>query len=185
MNTRSVSTEEAVLEASAFPRKLTDNQRDVAIALSRTREGCGLRPDAYMPKSEHLDQLVNGELTAKLPGKLQLWTEWVFGFNDSMLWYESLYCCALTELKERDPEKAEPEIERRLAELTLLSGEAFEAYAPAREENYKDLLTNSTSEMPITATLELARRYRLYTRYVESLVMEVWPEINRDLLLNP
>jgi hypothetical protein len=33
-------------------------------------------------------------------------------------------------------------------------------------------------------TVELAKRYRLYTRYVEALLFEVWPDLNRELVFN-
>jgi len=55
-----------------------------------------------------------------------------------------------------------------------------------RAEQTKEILTDMQSAGDsCPATMEAAKRYRLYGQAVESLVIEVWPELNRDLLLNP
>jgi hypothetical protein len=183
MITQTLCTEErkAIEEAAAFPRTLTDRQQMVARMLAPTQSNGCPRPDRCMPTRELLDQFLSGELSDDAWYEVSGWAEWMSDFSDAMNWWESLWWCALEELKERD---AESEMRSHLNKLTLLSGQAYAAYPMARQENFEDVMSGFTGEL-YTSTLELAKSYRLYTRYVESLVMEVWPGLNRELLLHP
>ena len=170
--------------AIAFPPALTIQQRTLADLLALSSTPGHWRPDMLMTLDRQLmDKLLAGEvLTDNEEGEIVMWTEWSQDLLGAMEWWADVSCCALEELFERHHDEAD--IDRRLGEREALEVAAFVALARARKGHCKDLMPGvQCSSEP--ESRELARRYGLYVRYVEALLFEVWPDMNRELVLNP
>lgn len=168
-----------------FPRELNSRQLQVAALLCPIQSNGEPRPDARMPKREHLDALLEGKrvIAAKEEGfpEAEVWSTWVHLFPDAMKWWEELWWNALEDLHERTGEQGR--VEKHLGVLTRLARDAYGAYPLACQENFRDVQADFTGDG--AATLNLAKRYRIYTWRVEAILVEVWPELNRELLTNP
>ena len=176
---QSVSNE----EAAAFPPKLSTHQTTIAAMLAD-------RPDCYLPKRSDLDKL-----SAGIPTEDELYEwgiaenwEWFDGFLEVLNWWRTIAAVALEGHNEGYEFGPNPAFAHHREELSRILMEVMVAYVPAEHEtspyteDWKDFgcLTDTRK-----STIELLKRYRVYTRYVESFVIEVWPDINRELLLNP
>ncbi len=183
--TLSVSTERAVNEALAFPRNLTESQREIASLLVPIGRNGRRRADACMPNREILDKLVNGKpMQEEEKSNIANWTEWVSELTGALDWLRDISWAALKELLGRNDD--EIEVASRLADLSVYEGDVLRALADAYPQHFKDLVKMSIFDGHSSecATLDLAKRYRLYARQVELLLFEAFPDLNGDLLLN-
>lgn len=184
MRTETMQNEQQILTNQlAFPRTLSIFQEAAARALEGIGEHGEARPDALMPKREHLDRLLQNQLEGEELDEVADWTWWVGHFERAMSHWKCLWWYALAEMAEAGGQFREQQISSCLAEIRTLTAAAYAAFAEAAEENFKDL-TGIAIEDSSPATIELARRYRRLTRYVEDLVLKVWPGLSRDLLFN-
>jgi hypothetical protein len=171
-------------EVAAFPKaRLSENEQDIARLLEIPGTPGHWRPDALTLDPEISDKLLDGEALTEKEEIAVFWTEWVSGFLDAMTWWGEVSWAPLKELVSRHSDECD--IERRLQEIAVLEGGVFLALARARTEHFKDLVPGFEGHSAEPGTRELAKRYRLYTRYVEALLVEVWPDLNRELLINP
>lgn len=129
-----------------------------------------------MPTSEDLDALLDLDID-----RVSFFSEvapepyeWFDEFLPSLNWWRSLGDLALeTSIDEGDFGPDLSLQEQREGLLRLLT-EVLLAFVPAQQE------TSAYSEAwgcGGPATLDLLKRYRLYTRAVEQLVAQVWPEL--------
>jgi hypothetical protein len=77
---------------------------------------------------------------------------------------------------------ANPKLAKQGENLSLLLSDVLTAYVKAHRESpaYTDDWGNVGPGM-----MQFLNCYRLYTRAVEAVVVEVFPDVNRELLLNP
>jgi hypothetical protein len=183
---------------TAFPiaHTLTELQKLAAHLLTN-------RFDAYLPTGEELDAMFSEHITdldqwvftiqhghhaLLLKSMFESLVEnhcWFDDFLPSLNWWRMLASAAL---EGHNPESGEdqfgphPTFWHHRETLSRLLRDVMLAYVPAEQElsaYSKDWRDKRA------ATIELLKRYRLYTRYVESFAMEVWPEMNQGLLSTP
>lgn len=173
-----------VQEAIAFPSKLTVAQQMAARLLDRSPRERSLRSDAYMPTRDHLDELLSGKLSDAGREEIADWPGWVSHFHGAMAMFEELARLALYDQRERAPQLNGISIISRLAKIARLTATVYAAYAAAQQENSEDALGLGVDES-LPATFELARRYREYTLYIESLLLDTWPNLSPEVLSQP
>jgi hypothetical protein len=166
--------------AVAFPLKLDGQQEEAARMLLH-------RPDIGLPSDQELDKLLEcQELPDCLYGE-------GFGFDEVFTWFDDVpesisWWMRLANLAMEKPGSGvnreyspNPKLSDRRKELSGLLARAMEAVAPANDE----MAIYGMRAYPLHVTVDLMRRYRLYTRQVEALLFEVWQGINKDLLTKP
>ncbi len=186
----SIRQNKSAAEAAAFPKaRLSQHEQEIAELLEISNTPGHWRPDALTLERELLDRLVDGTLLTKEDeDEIDVWTEWAPEVQDAMPWWNDLAWAALKGLHERNGNATD--IERRLAELVALETAAFSALSKARIDQFKDIVPDADTagfdgRDSTESSRELARRYRTYTRYVDALVIEAFPDLSRELLLNP
>jgi len=125
--------------------------------------------------AEDLDCLISDTLTDD--GLYRLTSEkyvWLGELLPSLQWWMDLSESALSS---RDPAydtKPDPAFAHHRKALSDLLADVFSAYVPAMQEGPSYAEDWSWRH---TASLELAKRYHLYTRHVSAFAVEAWPEV--------
>jgi hypothetical protein len=184
MSTQTVPFEQTAVAATAFPLDLTGQQKMIARLLEISSTPGRWRPDYLMPQREMLDKILEGAaLSEDEQNKIDFaLSEWAPNFLGAMRWWRDLAWTALEERINLQFDKGD--VGRRLEELEVLEVDAFTAYAKANNGHFLELNSVFVGYSSERQTVELAKRYRLYTRYVEALLFEVWPDLNRELVFN-
>lgn len=181
----SIALSNYAAEVAAFPKgRLSRNESTIAHHLKISSTPGEWRPDALVLDRDLLDRIVDGgEITEQEQAYIVGWPEWAIDLPEAMRWSRWLAWTALEALLERHCDEAE--IERRLGELAALEGGVFSALVKAHIEQFKDIAPGFEGKDSGPSSRELAKHYRLYTRYVDALLMEVYPDLSREVLLNP
>lgn len=159
-----------------FPLQINERQKMVTGLLNH-------RPDRYLPTREELNQLLAGHMTT------ELWSlvfaerhVWIGDFLQSLNWWIKLSHAAL-EIRNTDgDDRPNPDFFDRRVTFSHLLEHVMAAFVPAMRDTSTYAEDWDDRE---AATVDLLKRYRLYTKAVETFVLEVWPEVGRELLLNP
>jgi hypothetical protein len=181
----SIALSNYAAEVAAFPKgRLSQNEITIAHHLEISSTPGEWRPDALTLDRDLLDRIVDGgEITEQEQADISDWTAWAIDIPKAMEWSKELAWTALEDLSERHCDEAE--IERRLGEIAALEGGVFSALVKARIEQFKDIVPGFEGKDSGPSSRELAKHYRLYRRYVDTLLMEVYPDLSREVLLNP
>jgi hypothetical protein len=182
----------------AFPYPVTGWKYTVASHLSK-------RPVAYLPRPELLDLAiefnisdVDHEIVSTLPSYCRGMADHLF---DSMIeihmWFDDVLptiswfrLLADYALEGKNPDSGNghpvfgpnPDFEAQREEFLRLQENFFSSFVLAQ----RDLSAYSSNWMNARASaFAMMKNFRLYTRCVESLVSEVWPDLDKDLLLSP
>jgi hypothetical protein len=141
------------------------------------------RPDGLMPGREELDQIVAGKVTLamKMNAIEQSYT-WLDDFLPSLNLFRIVADFALTAIKPRDEHDRSSKFLGHRAALRELYEDAANVHTQGHQEFGISGDRGPVSDM---AAVELLKCYRLYMRYVEALVLEVWPDFDRELLFDP
>lgn len=147
-------------------------------------EHLAARPDRYLPTGEEIDQIIGGTM----PDHDVIIVhrhEWFDDFLPALNWFRMLSDLALEGHNPKEFEFTDgpnPMFAGQRRELSRLLTEVLVAFGPAHQESSAysaDWLLNRN------ATIEMLKRYRLYTRYVEQFTLEVFPTLDPELLLHP
>ena len=183
-----LSPEQATYHA-VFQPVTTHSQEHIASLLAD-------RPDAYLPENVVLDQIVDGTITFdKLRAEIGIdfdphaWYEepycWFDSFLEAVDWWRELADVALESEESQSTIRCfgpRPQFAKHRKILSNLLREVLSTYVDAHEET-----SPYCEDWAVlgSATLEFLHRYRTFTKYIESFVLEVFPEINREVLLRP
>jgi hypothetical protein len=123
-----------------------------------------------------MDQLLDGklEVTGELyDHQVMCSWDWIDDFMPTLNWWIVLSDIAF---EGGNP----PATAHHRKALSGLLVDVFMAYEPAHQE------ANSYAEKwpDGTATLELVKKYRTYTRYVTAFALEVWPDLILERAFN-
>jgi hypothetical protein len=127
------------------------------------------RPNAQTGfEVETLDRIADGVPTADDEGDVICDVEWFGGFLNSVNWWSSA-AESLLRKHYRHGTSPDPAFAEQGEEIFRLLGDVLMAYVPAqREWVYADDLDRE-------ASMELLKRYRLFTRYVCAFAQELFP----------
>jgi hypothetical protein len=180
----------------AFPYPVNGRKQEVALHLAE-------RPDAYLPSPQELDLAIEfnissvddsliltlpaycNRIASRLLDRMSDFYIWFDAFSPSVEWFRKLGDCAL---EGRNPEDRDrkfgpnPAFAAQRQELTRLQANIYPAFILAQQDlsPYSNDWTDARG-----AAFAMMKEYRLYTRYVNAFALEVWPDLNQELLLRP
>lgn len=127
-----------------------------------------------------LDEFADGEISDDLRYGLGERGWWFDDFLAILNWWRSVSEVLLGSTEAGDDLRPEPAFSHHRQALVKLMGDVMEAFVPAIQEGH----TYSGDWMNVfTASQELVKRYRLYTRYVCAFAQELFPDVNMERLL--
>lgn len=184
-STGSVSIRVTVATSGAFLKsKLTHREREISRLLEISDTPGQWRADALVLDRNLLDRIVDGKaITDREVDEVLHWPDWALRIGDAVEWWNDLARVALEDLLERNRDEAN--ISQRLETMAALEGEVWAALAKARPHQFKDLVAGFEGKDSEPSSRELAKRYRLFTRHIEGLMLEVYPHLRYEALFNP
>ena len=131
------------------------------------------QPDAETGfEVDGLDRIADGAPTAEDEGDVICEIDWFGGFLDSVNWWRSAAESLL--MSNKCMSSPDPDFAEQGEEIFRLLGDVLMAYVPAqREWIYAD-------DQERGASMELLKRYRLFTRYVCAFARELFPGTSYD-----
>jgi hypothetical protein len=127
------------------------------------------RPSAQTDfEVEELDRIADGAATEEDRGDVICEVQWFEGFLDSVDWW-STAVGSLLRKHHKFGSSPDPASAEQGEEIFRLLGDVLMAYVPAKREwIYAD-------ELDREASMELLKRYRLFTRYVCAFAQKLFP----------
>lgn len=163
--------EDALKMATVFPQRHSASREFVAAHLL-DREWIHIR------LAEAVGMMESGK---DLTGEIEHYT-WPLELLPAVNWWQSLadHCLVGPEVDGCD--RPDPNFAKQGEILSSLLGDVLAAYVKAHKESWA--YTEDWGEVG-PGMMEFLNCYGLYTRAVEAFVIEVFPDVNRELLLNP
>ena len=137
------------------------------------------RSDCYLPTKEALDALLdlNVDKASFFCEIASFPHEWFDDFLPALNWWRAVGDVALETSLDQNELGPDPALKEQRHTLSRLLADVLQAFLPALQESspYSAEFASNGDE-----AIELLKRYRLYTRAVEQLVLHVWPMITID-----
>jgi hypothetical protein len=128
---------------------------------------------------DELDAIADEEIYEDLRYSMMARYDWFEDFLPVLNWWMSVSDSLLGSTEAGDELRPEPTFFHHRQALAKLMGGVMEAFVPAMQEG--QFYSEGWAEVA-TASQELLKRYRLYTRYVCCFAQELFPNVNLERL---